>query len=204
MHLRGGAADRPAAYELVKGKGSAAEEAEAWIRADAADETSVNAAEVMAQKQAGLVAADQALAEARDGLAEAERQLERARARLSRQMAQDRRPRREEQVSRALEAAAAAIKSARPVTYQDVLDAARPMTRPPVTTAAAPVRREDPRQVLKVLKNWQSPLVVPAAPARSWTPAELAALRAADKMTDPESRERIRSGLIARRDGSVT
>jgi hypothetical protein len=127
-----------------------------------------------------------------------------ARARLGRQMAQDRRPRREERVSRDLEAAAAALKSARPVTYQDVLDAARPMTRPAVTKAPPPTRREDPRQVLKALKNWQSPLDVPARPARSWTPAEVAMLSEVDKMSDPVSREGIRAGLIARRDGSLT
>lgn len=128
-----------------------------------------------------------------------------ARSRLGRQVAQDRGPRREDQVSRGLEAAAAAIKSARPVTYQDVLEAARPMTRPAIAKAAPPpARREDPRQVLKALKAWQSPLDVPAAPPRAWTSSELATLRAAEKMTDPESRERIRSGLIARRDGSVT
>lgn len=127
-----------------------------------------------------------------------------ARARLGRQMAQDRGPRREDQVSRGLEAAAAAIKSARPVTYQDVLEAARPMTRPAVTKAAPPVSREDPRQVLKALKAWQSPLDAPAAPPRAWTPAELSTLCEADRMADPESRERIRSGLIARREGNVT
>ena len=119
-------------------------------------------------------------------------------------MAQDRRPRRGEQVSRGLEAAAAAIKSAGPVTYQDVLDAARPMTRPPAAKAPLPMRREDPLQVLKALKDWQSPLDVPAAPPRSWTPVELATLREAEKLSDPASREGIRAGLIARRDGSVT
>lgn len=103
----------------------------------------------------------------------------------------------------AMREAAAAIKSAGPVTYQDVLNAAKPMSRPAVTKAAAPVPREDPRQVLKALKAWQSPLDVPAAPARAWTPAELSTLREADRMADPESRERIRSGLIARRDGGV-
>jgi hypothetical protein len=129
--------------------------------------------------------------------------VDEARARLGRRMAQDRRPRREEQVSRGLEAAAAAIKSARPITEADVLAAARPMTRPPGTKAATPAPREHPLQVLKGLKNWQSPLDVPAAPARAWTPAELATLRDVDKMTDPASREGIRAGLIARRDGNV-
>ena len=63
---------------FVRGKGSAEEETEARIRADAADETAVNAAKVMEEKQAGLTGADQLLAEAREGLAVAERQLEKA------------------------------------------------------------------------------------------------------------------------------
>ena len=98
----------------------------------------------------------------------------------------------------AMREAAAAVRAARPVTEADLLAAARPRTRPPVTKAAAPVSREDPRQVLKALKSWRSPLDAPASPARPWTPAELAMLREAEKIPDPEWREKTRSGLIAR------
>jgi hypothetical protein len=65
------------AYELIKGKGSPAEETEALIRADTADQVAINAAKVMEGKQAELAAADQSLAESREGLAAAERELDR-------------------------------------------------------------------------------------------------------------------------------
>jgi hypothetical protein len=65
-----------AAYELIKGKGSPAEETEALIRADTADQVAIDAAKVMEGKQAELAAADQSLAESREGLAAAERELD--------------------------------------------------------------------------------------------------------------------------------
>jgi hypothetical protein len=67
------------AYERIKGKCPAAEETEALIRADTADQVALDAAKVMEGKQAELTVADEALAEAREGLAAAERELERAR-----------------------------------------------------------------------------------------------------------------------------
>ena len=102
------------------------------------------------------------------------------------------------------EAVLAGFRSARPVTEQDVLEAARPLTPPAVTKAAAPSPRQDPREVLKALKSWQSPLDAAPGPVRPWTPAELAMLREADKWSDPDAREGIRAGLIARREGNVT
>jgi hypothetical protein len=68
-----------AAYELIKGKGSPAEETEALIRADTADQVAIDAAKVMEGKQAELAATDQSLAESREGLATAERQPDKAR-----------------------------------------------------------------------------------------------------------------------------
>jgi hypothetical protein len=68
------------AYELGKGKSSPAEETEALIRADTADQVASDAAKVMEGRQAELLEADRSLAKAaREGLAGAERQLDKAR-----------------------------------------------------------------------------------------------------------------------------
>jgi hypothetical protein len=101
------------------------------------------------------------------------------------------------------EAVFAGFRSARPLTEQDVLNAARPLTEQ-VTKAAAPVPREDPRQVLKALKSWRSPLDAPASPVRPWTPVDLAMLREIDKITDPGPREQARTALFNRAEGNVT
>jgi hypothetical protein len=77
-----------AAYELIKGKGTPAEETGARIAADAAEETADNAGSVLTEKRAELAAADKALAEARDGLVTAERQLEATRKAAARQAGQ--------------------------------------------------------------------------------------------------------------------
>jgi len=76
---RGYARQQLTAYERIKGKCPAAEETEALIRSDTADQVATDAERVMEQKQAELAEADRLLAEAREGLAEAERELGKAR-----------------------------------------------------------------------------------------------------------------------------
>jgi hypothetical protein len=103
------------------------------------------------------------------------------------------------------EAVFAGFRAARPVTEQDVLNAARPMTRPAVTKAAVPVRREHPLQVLKALNSWQpAEAAGPVRPAVPWTPAQLAMLREADKISDPETREGVRASLYTAREKRET
>jgi hypothetical protein len=67
-------------YESGKGKVSPAEETDLLIRADTADQVSVDAAEVMTARQADLADVDASLAEAREGLAAGEPQLDKARS----------------------------------------------------------------------------------------------------------------------------
>ena len=100
----------------------------------------------------------------------------------------------------AMREAAAAVKAARPVTEQDVMDAIRrPMPRPAVTKAAVPAPRETPAEAMKSYRAaqetpaWNSP----GRPAGS--PAVLALL--AD--SDPAAREGTRSALMARAEGHV-
>jgi len=60
------AAGKRADYERIRGKGAVEEEADAAVRADAADNVAADAAEVLEQKRAELADADQNLAEARE------------------------------------------------------------------------------------------------------------------------------------------
>jgi hypothetical protein len=81
-----------------------------------------------------------------------------------------------------------------------VRSAFRPLPRP-VVTAAAPAPRESPLQSLAILKA-----AVPTAPGtvrpmRAATSAELATLRAMERITDPGDREKMRSGLMAQMEG---
>jgi hypothetical protein len=73
------AAGKRAEYERIRGEATPEEEADAAVRADAADNVATDAAEVAEQKRAGLGDADRNLAGAREGLAEAERTLDKAR-----------------------------------------------------------------------------------------------------------------------------
>jgi hypothetical protein len=73
------AAGKRTDYERIRGKGTVGEEADAAVRADAADNVAADAAEVVEQKRAELADVDQNLAETRQGLAEAERTLDKAR-----------------------------------------------------------------------------------------------------------------------------
>jgi len=73
-----------AEHERIKGKTSAAEETEALVRADAAEETAFHAEKAAAQAEDGLRAADEALAEAREGLTGAEQLLDRQRQQAAR------------------------------------------------------------------------------------------------------------------------
>jgi hypothetical protein len=66
-------------HERVQGKGTAAEETEALIRADAAEETAYHAEQAAARAEAELRTADEGLAEAREGLTGAEQMLDRVR-----------------------------------------------------------------------------------------------------------------------------
>jgi hypothetical protein len=79
----------------------------------------------------------------------------------------------------------------------------RPIARPAVAKTAAPAARGNPAQVLKALRELTAVTAAPVRPARSWTPAELAMLREAENISDPESRERFRSGLMARLEGTA-
>lgn len=85
-----------------------------------------------------------------------------------------------------------------------IRSAFRPVTRPAVTKAASPAPHESPAQILKAMRELGAMRAEPVRPPRAWTPAEAATLREAETMTDPQARERIRSGMIARRNGSVT
>lgn len=79
----------------------------------------------------------------------------------------------------------------------------RPVPLPAVTKAAVPMRRENPAQVLKAMRELTAVIAAPVRPVRSWAPAELAMLREAEMIPDPESRERFRSGLMARLEGTA-
>lgn len=68
-----------AEHERVRGKGTAAEETEALVRADAAEETAYQAEQAAAGAEAELRTADEELAEAREGLSGAEQMLDRVR-----------------------------------------------------------------------------------------------------------------------------
>jgi hypothetical protein len=80
-----------------------------------------------------------------------------------------------------------------------VRSAFRPLPRP-VVTAAAPAPRESPLQSLAILKS-ASGGPGPVRPMRSATSAELATLRAMERITDPGDREKMRSGLMAQMEG---
>ena len=102
----------------------------------------------------------------------------------------------------AMTEAAAAVRSARPVTEQDVMDAIRrPMPRPAVTKAAVPVPREHPAEVLKALKSAAMGAPVPIRPAHYWTGIDLGLLRESQENPDPLARENARAALAARIDG---
>ena len=102
----------------------------------------------------------------------------------------------------AMRDAAAAVRAARPVTEQDLMDAARPMARPAVTKAAAPreTRRTDPG-VLKSMTTGGGP--VPVLPPHHWTGIELALLRKSQTDPDPAARENARATLARELGGKV-
>lgn len=96
--------------------------------------------------------------------------------------------------------AADAIRSAQPLTEDDLRAAAMaPMPRPAVTAApgVGQVRREDPQRALALLKS-RRPLQAapPAAAPQQWTGAQKAMLHQAEYGDDPFAREAARQALV--------
>jgi hypothetical protein len=80
-----------------------------------------------------------------------------------------------------------------------IRSAFRPLPRSMVT-ASAPAPREGWR-ALTILKSTPVAVPGPVRPMRAPTSAELATLRAMERITDPVAREQMRSGLMAQMDG---
>jgi hypothetical protein len=123
--------------------------------------------------------------------------VDEARARIGREMTRPRK--RDREIHRGLEAVAAAVKSAGPITDQDLFDAISvPLVRPAITKAARPPRGEDPRHLLEALKSAAAhPVAAPVnlIPASSLTGAQRAVLRAAYEDPDPVYREACRAHI---------
>lgn len=98
------------------------------------------------------------------------------------------------------EAFAAVLKSAGPLTEDDLRAAASaPMPRPAVTAApgAAKVRRRDPQRDAMLLKSHQArEAEVPAAAPQQWTGVQKALRHQAEYGDDPFAREAARQALV--------
>jgi hypothetical protein len=107
------------------------------------------------------------------------------------------------QAAETMRQAADALRSARPVTDDDLLDAVRtPMPRSPLGKAAGAgqVPREDPQRAAAPLKSRRSPGAetppAPPVPPVHWAPIDLELLHRAEYHDDPAERETARKYLV--------
>ena len=108
-------------------------------------------------------------------------------------------------LTEAMREAAAAIRSARPVTEDDVRAAARgdmsglrEQLLRKSRQAAVPAPRADPRQQLMIMKSWQAELDAAAAarPPHYWTGIQKGLLNEYRTNPDPQARENARQALV--------
>lgn len=103
-------------------------------------------------------------------------------------------------LAKSMRQAGDALRSAQPLTEDDLRAAAiAPMPRPAVTAApgAGQARRRDPQRDAMLLKSYRSPLTeVPVAVPQHWTGIQQELLHQAEYGDDPFAREAARQALV--------